>query len=111
MFVQLALGSALMLTILTLSGVGLWRVELARRRQQDWISKAPHAPKLILLFCAAAARILGIVTFGVRLWALTVWALGPLPVWSPPSVSRSSPSRRSDAGICSGPMTGGSWAE
>lgn len=83
MFAQLALGTVLMLTTLALSGVSLWRVELALRRRQDWISKAPHAPKLILLLCAAAAWILGIVTFGVWLWALTFWALALFPGLEP----------------------------
>jgi hypothetical protein len=83
MFVQLALGTALMLTTLALSGVSLWRVELALRRRHDWIGQAPHAPKLIVLLCAAAAWILGIVTFGVWLWALTFWVLGLFPGLEP----------------------------
>jgi hypothetical protein len=68
-----------MLTAPAPSGASLWRVELARRRRQDWIRKAPHAPKLILLLCAAAVSILGIVTPGVRPWALAYWAFGLSP--------------------------------
>ena len=76
MIVQIAIGTVLMLTTIAVAGVCLWLVEVQLRRRHDWLTRAPHAPKLLVLLCGAAVWVLGIVTFGVWLWALTFYALG-----------------------------------
>lgn len=75
MVLQIALGSTLMLITIAASGLSLWWVETLLRRHHDWLTHPPHAPKLLVLLCAAAVWVLGIVTFGVWLWALTFWAM------------------------------------
>lgn len=75
MVLQIALGSTLMLITIAVSGISLWWVETLLRRHHDWLTHPPHAPKLLMLLCAAAVWVLGIVTFGVWLWALTFWTL------------------------------------
>ncbi len=76
MFAQIALGTALMLLTIAAAGISLWWVETLLRRHHDWLTRAPHGPKLMVLLCGAAVWVLGIVTFGVWLWALTFRLLG-----------------------------------
>lgn len=83
MFVQIAIGSVLMLVTIAVSGFCLWVVETWLRRRHDWLTRPPHGPKLMLLLCGAAVWILGIVTFGVWLWALAFFALGLFPALEP----------------------------
>jgi Ion channel len=79
MILQIALGSTLMLLTIAVSGLCLWWVERHLRRAQGWLVRPPHGPKLILLLCGAAVWAMGIVTFGVWLWALTFYNLGLFP--------------------------------
>jgi hypothetical protein len=74
--VQVAIGTALMLATIALSGVSLWWVEIQIRRRRAWLVRRPHGPRLAVLLCAVAIWILGIVSFGVWLWALTFYGLG-----------------------------------
>ncbi len=83
MFLQIALGSVLMLATIAVSGVSLWWVETRLRRYHDWLAQPPHVAKLSLLLCGAAVWVMGIVTFGVWLWALTFLTLGVLPALEP----------------------------
>lgn len=76
MFAQIALGTGLMLLTIAVAGISLWWVETRLRRHHDWLTRTPHGPKLMVLLCGAAVWVLGIVTFGVWLWALTFRLLG-----------------------------------
>jgi hypothetical protein len=71
MLVQIALGSLLILVTISVAGLCLWWVERQLRRSHAWLIRRPHGPKLALLLVGAAIWVLGIVTFGVWLWALT----------------------------------------
>jgi Ion channel len=79
MLAQIALGTALMLITIVTAGVSLWWVEHFLRRHHDWLGRAPHWPKLTLLLFGVAFWVLGIVTTGVWLWALTFRALDLFP--------------------------------
>lgn len=65
-----------MLITIGLAGLSLWIVETWLRRWHGWLMREPHAPKMMVLLCAAAIWILGIVTAGVWIWAFTFRALG-----------------------------------
>ncbi len=76
MFVQIALGTALMLVSILFAGVSYWAMEVTVVRLHAWLSREPHRPKLILLLCIAAFWILAQVTAGVWVWAVALRLLG-----------------------------------
>ncbi|MCV2864136.1 potassium channel family protein [Defluviimonas sp. WL0075] len=76
MFIQIALGTALMLCSVLVSGLAFWGFEVLLVRHHDWLVKEPHRPKLALVLAVAALWVLGMVTAGVWIWALALWALG-----------------------------------
>lgn len=75
MFVQLLLGSSLMLFSILVAGVSFWVMEVFLIRWRGWLSREPHRPKVMLILCLASVWILGQLTAGVWMWALTLWAL------------------------------------
>ncbi|WP_284163929.1 ion channel [Frigidibacter sp. SD6-1] len=83
MVLQILIGAFLMLTTIAVAGASLWRVELWLRRRHDWLVQAPHGPKLLLLLCAGALWVMGLLTIWVWLWALTFYALGLFPGLEP----------------------------
>jgi hypothetical protein len=76
MFIQIALGTVLMLLSILIAGASFWLMESWLMRRQRWLSRAPHRPKLILVLCIAAVWIMVQMTAGVWAWALTMLALG-----------------------------------
>lgn len=76
MVLQIALGSLLMLITILVAGVTLWFIEAGLRRSHDWLMREPHGPKMFVLLICAAIWLMGLVTFGVWLWALTFRLLG-----------------------------------
>ncbi|MDX8350012.1 ion channel [Cognatiyoonia sp. IB215446] len=76
MFIQLALGTALMLFSIMIAGVSYWLMETWLLRARPWLARAPHRPKLILVLCIAAVWIMAQMTAGVWAWAVTMLALG-----------------------------------
>ena len=71
MFIQIAIGSCLLLSIL-IAGVSFWVMEWAFVRQRVWLARTPHRPKLILVLCIAAVWILA----QVWIWAFAFVELG-----------------------------------
>lgn len=76
MFVQIALGTALMLFSILIAGLSYWLMETLLMRMRLWLTRAPHRPKLIAVLCVAAVWIMAQMTAGVWAWALTMLALG-----------------------------------
>jgi hypothetical protein len=76
MFVQIALGTMLMLLSILIAGVSYWLMETLLMRLRPWLTRAPHRPKLILVLGVAAVWIMAQMTAGVWIWALTMMALG-----------------------------------
>lgn len=76
MFIQIALGTVLMLLSILIAGVSYWLMEHWLMRLRPWLTRAPHRPKLILVLSVSAVWIMAQMTAGVWLWALTMMALG-----------------------------------
>ncbi len=76
MFIQLALGSALMLLTILIAGLSVWAMEAALLRFDPWLRREPHPPKLMVMIAVAAVWVLVQLTTGVWLWAAVFWALG-----------------------------------
>ncbi len=76
MFVQIALGSALLVASVMIAGTSFWLLEWRLTHMQSWLTRAPHRPKLILVLCVAAIWVLLQMTVAVWMWALTLLALG-----------------------------------
>ncbi len=79
MFIQIVLGSGLMLASILIAGASLWLAEVLLARTRPWLSRDPHLPKLVLVVCTSAVWIIGIVTAGVWLWAATFRLIGVFP--------------------------------
>ncbi len=75
MFVQLALGTLLLVISVLVAGISFWIMEAALFRMRPWLVRSPHAPKLMFVLCAAATWILLQMTFGVWLWAIAMITL------------------------------------
>lgn len=76
MFIQIALGTALMMVTILIGGLSLWYMEYLLARFNPWLQREPHRPKMMLVLCIAAVWAMWIVTAGVWLWALVLWGLG-----------------------------------
>lgn len=76
MFVQLAIGSALLVASVMIAGISFWLLEWRLTTLGGWLTQAPHRPKLMLVLCVAALWVLAQMTVAIWIWALTMLALG-----------------------------------
>ena len=76
MFIQIAIGTGLLVTSILIAAVSAWIMETAFRQGHDWLMRKPHRPKLMLLVAGVSLWVLGIITAGVWLWAAAFYALG-----------------------------------
>lgn len=76
MFLQILIGSGLMLVTIGVAGVSFWLMEVAIYRMRRWLLRPPHRPKLMAMLCLSAVWILAQMTVGVWMWALTFRGLG-----------------------------------
>ena len=83
MFIQLALGTALLLFSIMIAGVSYWLMEIGLLRLNPWLTRAPHRPKLIFVLCLAAVWIMFQMTIGGWVWALTLMGLGVFDALEP----------------------------
>lgn len=75
MFIQIAIGTFLMLVTVLLSGLAYWALEILLTRSHPWLMREPHRPKLALVLSVTVVWVLGAVTVGVWIWALALRAL------------------------------------
>lgn len=75
MFIQIALGTLLMLMSILVSGLAFWALEALLVRSRSWLVREPHRPKLALVLSITVVWVLITVTAGVWIWALALWAL------------------------------------
>jgi len=75
MILQIALGSGLMVMSIIVAAVAFMFLEMFLMRSQNWLSREPHQPKLLLVLIVTVVWILGMVTAGVWIWALALWGL------------------------------------
>lgn len=76
MFVQITIGSGLILLTVLVSGLSMPVMERAFLRHRPWLLRQPHGPKQMLVLCVALVWILGLITASVWLWAAAYLWLG-----------------------------------
>jgi hypothetical protein len=76
MFVQIVVGTGLLLVNITLAAVAAMVLEVIFQRAHGWLMREPHRPKLVLLLAGVSLWVLGVVTAGVWVWAVAMQALG-----------------------------------
>ncbi len=76
MFIQIAIGTALMMLTILISGLAFFALEVLLARSHSWLMREPHRPKLALVLSVTVVWVLGMVTVGVWLWAFALRALG-----------------------------------
>lgn len=76
MFVQIFIGSVMMMITVIIAGLGAWIMEWGFARTHYWLLREPHRPKLLLVVLVAALWSLCMVTAGVWLWAFCFYFLG-----------------------------------
>ena len=76
MFIQIAIGTGLLLASIIIAGLSIWWLELAFARAQPWLTRPPHRPKMIVVLCTVAIWIIAQMTIAIWLWAITLRGLG-----------------------------------
>ena len=76
MFIQIAVGTGLLLVNLTFAAVAAMVLEVLFQRFHPWLLREPHRPKLVLLIAGVSLWVLGVVTVAVWVWALALVGLG-----------------------------------
>ncbi|MGD9916912.1 MAG: ion channel [Paenirhodobacter sp.] len=81
MWVQILIGSAMMLLTVVVAGLSAWLMEWAFAKSHFWLLRDPHRPKLMLVVLITALWALAMVTAGVWLWAACFRFLGIFITW------------------------------
>ena len=76
MFVQIALGTGLLLVNVIIVALAAFLLEVAFRRMHPWLITAPQRPKILLLLIGVCLWVLALITTGVWIWASALWSLG-----------------------------------
>jgi len=76
MFVQIAIGTVLILISTLVAGGTFLVLEHLLVQRRRWFRKPPHWLRVLALLAATVVAILGIATVAVWIWALTFLALG-----------------------------------
>jgi hypothetical protein len=76
MFLQIAIGTGLLLLNITLAAISAIVLEGFLLRAHRWLLRPPHRPKLVLMLVGVSLWVLAVVTIGVWIWALAYVELG-----------------------------------
>ena len=76
MLLQIALGSGLLVLNVTLMALAALALESAFRTVHPWLIAPPQRPKLVLMLVAVGLWVLGVITVGVWIWALSLHLIG-----------------------------------
>jgi hypothetical protein len=79
MFLQIALGTGLLVVNVLIMAVAAFLLEDAFRRAHPWLLAAPQRPKILLMLVGVCLWVLAVVTTGVWIWALALRFLGAFP--------------------------------
>lgn len=79
MFLQIFIGSVMMLLTVSIAGGAAWVMEWAFSQVHFWLLREPHRPKLLVLVVVVAFWALTVVTMGVWVWATLYWLIGAFP--------------------------------
>jgi len=76
MFIQIALGSGLLLTSILTTAASAWVMEMAYGWSHGWLMREPHRLKMMVMIAVVSVWVLGVITAGVWIWAGAFYALG-----------------------------------
>ncbi|PTQ74820.1 ion channel [Celeribacter persicus] len=76
MFLQILVGSALILLSVFVAALGFLMLELVLQRAHNWLIREPHRPKLAFVLFGAVIAVLWMITTGVWIWAIAFRSLG-----------------------------------
>jgi hypothetical protein len=76
MFLQIALGTGLLLINVMIMALAAFLLEVGFRRAHPWLIAPPQRPKLLLMLVGVCLWVLAVVTAGVWTWALALRGLG-----------------------------------
>jgi hypothetical protein len=76
MFLQILIGSLLLLISIGVASLGFWIMETLLVQVKGWLGRPPHRLKMFVVLAVVSTWILGQITIGVWLWALTFLGLG-----------------------------------
>lgn len=79
MFVQITVGTCLMLLGMAVAGFSFWGMEVLLARANPWFLREPHRPKMMLALVAAGVWSMWLVTVGVWIWAIAFRLMGLFP--------------------------------
>jgi hypothetical protein len=79
MFIQIALGTGLLVINVLIMAVAAFLLEAAFRQVHPWLITSPQRPKLLLMLVCVCLWVLSVVTAGVWIWALALYALNAFP--------------------------------
>ncbi|MCF8510094.1 MAG: potassium channel family protein [Rhodobacteraceae bacterium] len=76
MFLQIAVGTVVLLTNILFTAVAAMLLEVLFQRGHGWMLTEPHRPKLVVMIAGVSLWVLGMITAGVWLWAIAYLWLG-----------------------------------
>ncbi len=79
MFLQIAVGSGLLLVNITMAAIAAMVLEVIFARSHGWLLREPHRPKLVVLVMGVSLWVLGVITAGTWVWAMAYAALHVFP--------------------------------
>lgn len=76
MFIQIAVGTGVLLTNIILAAIAAMVMEVVFQRSHGWLLRDPHRPKLVLVLAGVSLGVLGVITAGVWIWATVFLGVG-----------------------------------
>src|SRR3989338_10733197 len=76
MFLQIAVGSGLLIANILIAAVAAMLLEVFFLRSHGWLLREPHRPKLVLLLTGVSIWVLGVITAGGWGWGVALGQLG-----------------------------------
>lgn len=76
MFVQISVGTGLLLANIPIAASAAMLLEVAFQRSHSWMLREPHRPKLVLMIAGVSLWVLGVITAAVWVWAFAYLWLG-----------------------------------
>lgn len=70
MFLQIFVGSVLILLSVFVAALGFLVLELLLEKAHNWLIREPHRPKLAIVLFGAVIAVLWMITAGVWIWAI-----------------------------------------
>jgi Ion channel len=83
MFLQIAIGSAMIVINVMIAGLSAWAMESALSTHRRWLFTEPHRPKLALVLSITLLWAIGMMTVAVWIWAFLFRILGAFDAIEP----------------------------